>query len=357
MFTSVRIQNFRQFRDLTLEGLGQINLITGANDTGKTSLLEALFAHVSPTTPETILTIANLRGVEQVQLAGGYAWGFIFRDGDTQSTIRLESTRDDGVRESLEISVSEDSDIAFERTNGGSDASAPRVLSTSARSASTLQYVYSVESDGKSRQGVSRIQVTERGHLTERAQGFDGRPFYFQAHQPGDPQSDARRVSYLTVTGRKGQLIQALQIIDSRLSNLEVLDLGPPSFVAAEVGPGQLVPASYMGQGFERLLSVFPALLRSPGGTVMIDEIDDGLHYSVLVDVWTAIIKTAIKHNVQIFATTHSYECIEAAVKASEDHEGSLAFFRLERRPHDIEAVAAPDSRLRSAVTVGFEIR
>ena len=56
MFTSVRIQNFRQFRDLKLEGLGQINLITGANDTGKTSLLEAISLLLSPTDPEIVRT-------------------------------------------------------------------------------------------------------------------------------------------------------------------------------------------------------------------------------------------------------------------------------------------------------------
>ena len=77
----------------------------------------------------------------------------------------------------------------------------------------------------------------------------------------------------------------------------------------------------------------------------------------MLPGVWTAIIKAAVANNVQVFATTHSYECIEAAVAGSEGHEGSLAFFRLEREADDIEVVQGSDSRLRSAVAVGYEVR
>jgi AAA15 family ATPase/GTPase len=81
MFKSVRIQNFRQFRDLKLDGLAQINLITGANDTGKTSLLEALALLLSPTAPEIVRTIANIRGIDTIGVEGPDAWGWIFHDG------------------------------------------------------------------------------------------------------------------------------------------------------------------------------------------------------------------------------------------------------------------------------------
>lgn len=91
MFKSVRIQNFRQFRDLKLDNLAQINLITGKNDTGKTSLLEALLLHVSPSNPEMVLTIADQRGMASVLADGPGAWGWIFRESDDSGTITIES--------------------------------------------------------------------------------------------------------------------------------------------------------------------------------------------------------------------------------------------------------------------------
>src|SRR5215211_5658327 len=81
MFKKVRIQNFRQFRDLTLDNLAQINLITGANNTGKTSLLEALLLHASPTSPNIVLIIAGQREMASILTEGPGAWGWIFREG------------------------------------------------------------------------------------------------------------------------------------------------------------------------------------------------------------------------------------------------------------------------------------
>jgi AAA15 family ATPase/GTPase len=117
------------------------------------------------------------------------------------------------------------------------------------------------------------------------------------------------------------------------------------------------VPVSYMGQGFERLLTLMLALLSSAGGTLIVDEVEDGLHHSVMEAVWKAIIAAAHKHDVQVFATTHSLEAIEAAVEGSKDYKGSLAFYRLERRNGDIGVIMGEDSRLRSAIAVGFELR
>lgn len=50
-----------------------------------------------------------------------------------------------------------------------------------------------------------------------------------------------------------------------------------------------------------------------PGGLVLVDEIENGLHHSVLPDVWRVVGKTAEAFDVQVFATTHSFECVEAA--------------------------------------------
>jgi predicted ATPase len=356
MFKSIRIQNFRQFRDLKLEGLGQINLITGKNDTGKTSLLEALFIQATPTNPETVLSIARLRGIEQVAINGAYAWGFMFKDGQANEPIVLQSHRDDGVQEKLRIRISDDLELPIDHDADSNGVANQTVLSTSTSSVPALDYEYEVTSGSDVRRGVSRIRVTEHQRITQRAKGFTQRPFYFLAQGPASAEFDAERFSRLVEARRKEEVVSALRSLEPRLEDLEVLALRP-STVTADLGSGPLVPVGYMGRGFERLLTLILAILGSPNGIVMVDEIDDGLHYSVMPGIWKAVIAAATAFSVQVFATTHSLECIEAAVKGSEGHEGTLAFFRLDRRNGDIEVVAGEDHRLRSAVRVGAEIR
>jgi energy-coupling factor transporter ATP-binding protein EcfA2 len=353
MFRSVRIQNFRQFKDLKLENLGRINLITGQNNTGKTSLLEALFLAVTPTNPESVVTIGQLRGVSRLAVNGTHAWGFIFRDGDPVRQISISSDRDGAVHEQLDIGLTSSLEAPAADTNGSVE---PAGISTTDPAIPALEFTYAVTEEGTRSEGVSQIVVSERGRTTRRAKGFAPRPFYFLAHGPTDAESDAERFSRIVEARRKSEILDAMRTVEPRLADLLVLALRP-STVAADLGAGAIVPVSYMGQGFERLLTLMLALLSSAGGTLIVDEVEDGLHHSVMEAVWKAIIAAAHKHDVQVFATTHSLEAIEAAVEGSKDYKGSLAFYRLERRNGDIGVIMGEDSRLRSAIAVGFELR
>jgi AAA15 family ATPase/GTPase len=112
-----------------------------------------------------------------------------------------------------------------------------------------------------------------------------------------------------------------------------------------------------MGQGIGRLLMIVAAIILRESTVYLIDELADGFHYSTLANVWRVVLNVAIEHSAQIFATTHSLETIQTAVEGSQEHEGSLAFFRLERRDDDIVVVKGEDFRLRAAARVGAELR
>lgn len=112
-----------------------------------------------------------------------------------------------------------------------------------------------------------------------------------------------------------------------------------------------------MGQGFGRLLIIIAAMVLQEGPIYLIDELDAGFHYSTLADVWRVIVDAAIDHSAQVFATTHSYECLEAAVQGSRGYEGKLAMFRLQRDAERVIAVDVDDEGLRDAVSLGFEMR
>jgi predicted ATPase len=353
MFKKVRIQNFRQFKDLALDNLAQVNLITGANNTGKTSVLEALLLHTSPSDPNTIRILANQREMASILPEGPGAWGWIFREAGEAACISIEPLDDPGNRATLKIESASGLQIPHAgtpRANGNASASEP-VISTSGRPLHSLVLEYV---DSRGRRGGS--QVRNDGSIELFGEVLRFRRWY-QATKAEPPVETAQIYSRVVLADREEAVIEALRVVDSRLKRLRVLDTGTGPSIHADFGEGKFLPVSVAGRGFSRMLTLACVLVDNAGGLVLIDEIEDGLHYSVLPDVWKVIVQTALFHSVQIVATTHSLEAINAAVDGSEDHEGSLAFYRLERRKGDIAVVAGEDRRLRAAVSVGFELR
>lgn len=356
MFKSVRIQNFRQFKDLKLDNLAQINLITGKNNTGKTSLLEALLLHVSPSNPEMVLTIADQRGMEALLADGPGAWGWIFRDSADPQAITIESVDSGNNRMTLRIMTSRGLQIpqtSFGGTNGEPAASEP-VISASGRPLHSLILEYE---DLQGHRGSSRIRLDGGSRVIEHDAGLFGFKRWYLATKPEPTAESAQIYSRIVLANREEDVVEALRVIDARLRRLRLLDTGTGPVIHADLGDNRFVPVNVAGRGLSRLLTLVSVIIDTSGGLVLIDEVEDGLHHSTLVDVWKVVIQSAHKHSVQIVATTHSYECIQAAVEASMGTPGQLAMFRLTRVDDRVRVVDVDDEGLRDAVSLGFEVR
>ena len=150
-----------------------------------------------------------------------------------------------------------------------------------------------------------------------------------------------------------------LQIVEPRLERLAVLvSQGTPS-LHGDIGVGRLVPLSYMGEGLRRLLSFVLAIKDIPGGIVLIDEFENGLHYSVLNDVWKAIAEAARQADVQIFATTHSWECIYRAHQyfVESDTYDDFRLHRLDRIGDRTVVFTYDRETFEASVTMSLEVR
>ena len=107
-----------------------------------------------------------------------------------------------------------------------------------------------------------------------------------------------------------------------------------------------------------RMLRIAMALVNSQDGMLLIDEVESGLHYSVLLDVWRLIFKTARDLNVQVFATTHSSDCIKAFQRAAEeDKEDEGMLIRLARKGDKIKAILFDEKELETVVENDIEVR
>ena len=88
-----------------------------------------------------------------------------------------------------------------------------------------------------------------------------------------------------------------------------------------DLGLSEALPVSQVGQGIYRLIAIFSELIGEKPEVCIIDEVENGIHHSMMEQVWTGIAAAAETLGVQIFATTHSEECIEAAHTAFSKRE------------------------------------
>ena len=148
------------------------------------------------------------------------------------------------------------------------------------------------------------------------------------------PQELAARFGRAEVNRFLRDVEETLMLVEPRLQRLVAVPLANgPTLLYADVGAERILPAALMGGGFARLMELTLAFAEVSNGSILVDEIENGLHYAVLQDVWGRINHLSQRFNVQVFATTHSYECIRAAHLASkaDAFDDDLAFFRLQR--------------------------
>jgi len=134
--------------------------------------------------------------------------------------------------------------------------------------------------------------------------------------------------------------------------------LGGELVIHGDVGLARLIPVPFLGEGMRRVLAMVLALANAAGGVLLIDEVENGIHHSVMKDVWRVIAQAAEQHGVQVFATTHSYECIQAAHEAFSQREPyDLRLYRLDRAGSEISVAAYDQDVLEYATEMLHEVR
>ena len=164
--------------------------------------------------------------------------------------------------------------------------------------------------------------------------------------------------SQIRINRKLKDYLPIIRIVEPRLTDLDLATLAGSSDIYGDVGLERLVPIAFMGEGLRRLVAIVLSIATCPGGVVLIDEIENGLHHSVMGKIWLAIGEVAKAVNCQVFATTHSYECIQAAQRAFADNgEDDLTLIRLERVGDSIEPIVISEESLETAIGHNWEIR
>lgn len=339
MIESFSAKNFKCFKEIEVPALSRITLIGGRNNSGKTSLLEAMFMFLSRWSPLAFMSYFQARQYTQVGLPLSL-WDTLFFNFDPSNEIVLNLSVNEQ-EEILKMSVSADGTI---------EISAQEIVKLI-----TLKLEYRAKNQNTPKEVLyhlsSKVDFESSEKSVEEVYPMAG----FVGAQPFSAKSLSDQYSNLDIQYRSFKVLDFLQLLDGRIKGLTVNN----SMLFCDVGLSRKIPLSLVGEGMFKIGSIAAVLLSlEKGGVLFIDEIENGIHYSVMPKVWKAIAETARANDYQVIATTHSYECLQHAIEGTEGEFASdLSYIRLDRQGEKIEAKVFDSETLAFAIEKYMEVR
>lgn len=361
MIRGAHIARYRGIRELAADGFGRVNLVIGKNDSGKTTFLEALrLAENAEDAARHLLREQRLRKGRSVKISDlERFWKSMFFDLDAKAGCSISVVRDDSARKTLEVRQGHTPDaVIYDATGAESraedDAYEPGALSR------PVEWALDLTLTSYTGAVTQQQMLATQTRLQLPAAGASASGSTWISSSTGIGEHEIRDVSILKQRGEDGTLVELLRDVDDRLSGIELLAPGGDKaelFVRLKNGT-PLLPVEVMGEGFQRCLELGVAAVVHEWPTVFIDEIENGMHHLVLEPLWRWIARISRRRNLQVFATTHSEECIHAACRAFRElDDDGLRVIRLDRMERETRVSLYDQALIAVAERTGTEIR
>jgi len=224
----------------------------------------------------------------------------------------------------------------------------------------TLESTF-IDNEGNQKQYVSELSIEKESpeikkqapkDYTEKRTGIYLSPEIFARVQT------AAQLNSVLIRKRKNQILNVLKQLEPAIEDITI---GLDSVVFCDLGLPKMVPINVLGSGMYKMLSVVLAIENTQGGTVFIDEIENGLSPSSLDVMWKAILISAKEFDVQIFATSHSLECIRSmgtiAGQRLEHLEDDIRIYRIEKQKQNFEAIGFNINDIKVAIDKEWDLR
>ncbi|MEM3290790.1 MAG: AAA family ATPase [Candidatus Micrarchaeaceae archaeon] len=347
-YKELSIKNFRGIKSLEIKDIQNINILVGKNGCGKTSVLEALFLLSGMSNP---LLPQNVNLMRELMFVNNDDFKYIFNDFNFSNPVLLEGKLDESERQLTITPKYEESPKEYEQNI--QEITKNNILISSTKLKPSLSGIkLSFETDKKKYvidYSINRIYVP----VTEYKETLLCSYIYPKIHSASIRES----IEKLTQQKKLGGIIEILKEIEPRISDIRIATGG---LIYVDIGSDNLVPLNLLGDGIFKILMIISIMTQTENGVLLIDEIENGLYYTSLSILWKAIIKSAEEFNVQIIATTHSYECIENLSRIySEDKTKKLGINLYRIRQHDNihEAYSLDAETIKTGIENDFEVR
>jgi hypothetical protein len=349
MIHSVKMLGYRAFAKFQMGGLGRVNLLVGKNNTGKTSILEGLYILASESNPGTLWQVLARRG-EQVMpeptpnraMQAEIDVSHLFYGHDISAGTQLSiSTMNErpgrSVKFRIDLAKPEENPHLFAQM-ADEGPSGPRLALWA-----TGKPDFAMPPLPLSKLGSLRAEILQQ-YLNLRAPKIDTGTTQFVTAESLAIGQILQLWNSIVLTPDEDRVIKALQILEPGIERIAQVQMGPVTFVGMSYGfptrggffvrlakSERRIPIGSFGDGIWRMLALAVAVVRAKDSLLLVDEIDTGLHYTVMADMWKLINEAAELFNVQVFATTHSYDCVHALARICREVEDAKSQITIQR--------------------------
>ena len=343
MLNNLRIKNFRMLEDLEIPKLGRVNLIVGKNNSGKSTLLEALRIYAGNANQNLLREILlghdesfDLDGdaINESSEGSWFSLKNLFPNRELPDSIEKSIIISTGNKEILKV------EFLLYRINEELDTNEDGITIGTIRRRVVVQ-LSEIESLEEGSEIIPAVRITQQSGRINwidlpsgiRRPSMTSRSFEdtssvncsFVSTEFFSPDILAKLWDKITLSEYEKIVLSALKIIDDNVERLAFVedrsryssrDLSRLSIVKMKNSDSR-IPLNSMGDGMSRILQLVLSVFPAKDGILLIDEFENGLHYSVQEEVWKIIFKLAKELNIQVFATTHSWDCIESFTKVA----------------------------------------
>lgn len=344
MIESFKIENYRRFKSFNLSKLGRVNLLVGENNSGKTSVLEAVYLYSSYPNLASLLEILNYRGefawkeddslfnssidspIKRMRKdfnISNLFYGYKFTQNIDFSFISHEDNKKYKLNISIKNKFSDDKDFGDNTTEQLSIFDSEDLSNSYSLNKHILSFYFSQELNSHNESPIE-IEVSDKGYLLidsiKKNLTLRRKPLTINTNKTvrlitlfeQDIEDLIEIFDSISLTPNEEIVIDAVKIIEPRIKRIATTksERGEKgSFKVLLEGYQQPIPVGTMGDGIWRLLTIALAMVNTKNGVLLIDEIDTGLHFTTLLKMWELILETSKKLNIQVFATTHNSDC------------------------------------------------
>ncbi|MBS9392665.1 MAG: AAA family ATPase [Dolichospermum sp. LBC05a] len=386
MLKSVKIENFRGFKSFELQQLGRINLLVGENNSGKTSILEAI---------QLLCSGTNLEPLGEIMInRGEYFWSddpkeereldichlFYDHEFDIDSQFSISGIKDN-FKEGFYVNIEklklqyvgrdvldEVSEVfqlgeEFKRRILSGDMNFNfRVMWRREDELEEISNLYLSDNDCLYLRDIRRSSRDEKKKFSKTI---------FINSSSLNTAKMTELFEKVVLTPEEELATEALRIIDPKIERIATANVqkahqniglhSPDShtgFFVRLADRKQRVPIGSMGDGIWRILGLALAIVSAKDGYLFVDEIDTGLHFTTMSGMWKMIWDTAKRLNVQVFATTHNSDCWKSLADIAETENVTDDGIRIHRIEKDKEtSIKFNEAEIIIAAERGIEVR
>jgi ABC-type branched-subunit amino acid transport system ATPase component len=374
---NLRIENFRGFRLFRMANPRRINLIVGANNSGKTTVLEAINVLMSGGDSSVIWSILYRRGetvwVGRAEERRGGSTQFeikrLFHNNeiDNLAFLRISADTDRGevaatarIEPSRPATERDPQGAAFPRDEFAEEVPRPCMLKLAWSPGPMREAVFPIDRRGS----VSTSTIVR----TARGSGRHGCPLRFLGAPPSSPECLTALFEEIAEAPEHERVTDWVRIIDptiervssGRLAGVRSVPVygSGTGIVVRRKGDDEWIPIETLGMGARRLFALAVNMVHASNGILLVDEIDAGIHHSVMEDLWKIVDSASKTYNVQVFATTHSrdgYQSLASICCEGDSDDGGVTIQRIEQGRE--KAVAYSEPLIVAAAKHDIEVR